>query len=523
MTEEIKKINAWPFQEALKLVKRFEKAPPQKGYVLFETGYGPSGLPHIGTFGEVTRTTMVRRAFQELSDIPTKLFCVSDDMDGLRKVPENLPNQEMLRENLQKPLITVPDPFGTSPSFGAHMNNRLKNFLDTFGFDYEFKSAAELYKGGVFDEKLLLALERYDQIMKIMLPTLGPERRETYSPFLPISPKTGRVLYVPMKSVNAQKGTVVFDDEDGEETELAVTGGHCKLQWKPDFGMRWAALDVDFEMYGKEHLVNGKIYSDICRVLGGNPPVQYNYELFLDEKGDKISKSKGNGISMEEWLRYANPESLSYYMYLTPTRAKRLYFDVIPKSVDEYYTFLGKYKGQSEERRENPAWHIHGGKVPDVHLPVSFALLLNLVGASNSHDKSVLWGFISRYQPDLTPQNAPELDKMVGYAINYYEDFVKPNKKFRAPSEKEKAALIDLAGKLEKLAKTATAEEIQNEVYSIGKEHGFEDLRGWFQALYEILLGASQGPRFGSFVQLYGINETLGLIKKAISGESLAA
>jgi len=511
------KINAWPFEEAAKLVKRFEKAPPAKGYVLFESGYGPSGLPHIGTFGEVTRTTMVRHAFQQLSDIPTKLFCVSDDMDGLRKVPENLPNQEMLQENLQKPLAMVLDPFGTDSSFGEHMNNRLKNFLNTFGFDYEFKSATELYKSGAFDEKLLLALERYDRIMEIMLPTLGSERQDTYSPFLPISPKTGRVLYVPMKSVNAKKGTVVFDDEDGQETELPVTGGNCKLQWKPDFGMRWAALGVDFEMYGKEHLVNGKIYSEICRVLGGNPPVQYNYELFLDEKGQKISKSKGNGISMEDWLRYANPESLSYYMYLTPTRAKRLYFDVIPKSVDEYYTFLTKYKSQTEaEQKENPIWHIHCGNPPKVNLPVSFVLLLNLVGASNSHDKGVLWGFISRYQPDLNAGNAPELDKMVGYAINYYEDFIKPNKKFRAADEKEKTALSELATRLEKLPKNATAEIIQNEIYAVGKENGFEDLRTWFQALYEILLGQRQGPRFGSFVQLYGIHNTLALIKKAL-------
>ncbi len=523
MVEE-KKINAWPFEEAAKLVKRFEKSPPAKGFALFETGYGPSGLPHIGTFMEVFRTTLVRHAFQKLSNIPTRLFCVSDDMDGLRKVPDNIPNREMVTEHLGKPLVDIPDPFDEKESYGAYMNAKLCGFLDHYGFDYEFVSSAANYKKGVYDEKLLEALKNYDKIMELMLPTLGEERQKTYSPFLPISPKTGRVLQVPVLKRDLEKGTITFNDEGGEKTTVPVTGGHCKLQWKPDFGMRWAALQVDFEMYGKEHQPSAPLYNSICRALGGTLPEQYVYELFLDEDGQKISKSKGNGISMEDWLRYANPESLSYYMYQSPRKAKRLHFDVIPKSVDEYYAFLTKYKAQTEaERMENPVWHIHGGNPPDVNLPVSFALLLNLVGASNSHDQGVLWGFISRYRPGLTANTAPELDKLVGYAINYYEDFIKPNKKFRLAGEKEKIALGELASRLEKLPKDATAEIIQNEIYAVGKESGFEDLRGWFQALYEILLGQSQGPRFGSFVQLYGIDNTLALIKKAVSGESLAA
>lgn len=504
---------SWPFVEAKKILERVTRTPPKKGYVLFETGYGPSGLPHIGTFGEVTRTTMVRHAFQQISDIPTKLFCVSDDMDGLRKVPENLPNQELLAGYLNKPLTAVPDPFGTHESYGAHMNSRLRGFLDGFGFDYEFKSATELYKSGSFDERLLLALNRYDQIMKIMLPTLGAERQATYSPFLPISPKTGNVLYVPT-TPNAANGTVSFIDEDGTPTELPVTGGNVKLQWKPDFGMRWAALDVDFEMYGKDHLVNGKIYSDICKVLDGKTPVQFNYELFLDEKGEKISKSKGNGISIEQWLTYASPESLSNYMFAKPQTAKKLYFDVIPKNVDEYLTWVKKYSEAPDA--DNPAYHVHGGNVPKPESDVSFGLLLNLVSASNSEDKATLWGFISAHDAAATPQTCPHLDSLVGYAVRYYHDFIKPNRKFRTATDKEKAAMAELAAELGKTTLT-DAGGLQQIVYDVGKKHEFENLRDWFGALYEVLLGAEQGPRMGSFIALYGVAETVSLITSKLA------
>lgn len=524
---------AWAFEEARKLVARFAKTPPAKGYCLFETGYGPSGLPHIGTFGEVARTTMVRRAFETMSDIPTRLFCISDDMDGMRKVPDNLPQQEMLAGYVGKPLTAVPDPFGTHESYGAHMNARLCAFLDTFGFEYEFKSATELYKNGTYDAMLLNALHRYDAIMKIMIPTLGAERQATYSPFLPISPKTGNVLYVPMKAVDAEKGTITFDDEDGTETTLPVTGGHCKLQWKPDFGMRWAALDVDFEMYGKDHLVNGKLYSAICRVLGGTPPEQFNYELFLDEKGEKISKSKGNGLSIEEWLKYAPTESLSLYMFQSPQRAKRLYFDVIPKAVDEYLTFLAKYPAQTPaEQVENPVWHIHAGKPPAAELPdISFALLLNLAVACNPEDKSVLWGFIGQYAAGATPEKFPMMDALAGYAVRYYHDFVKPNKRYRTPTPEELKAIQHLYDLLQskgqpehKPAEEDYASYLMSLVYEVGREHyGKERMREWFQALYQVLLGQEQGPRMGSFIALYGLQPMLGLMEKTLRGESMAA
>ncbi|MGB1540047.1 MAG: lysine--tRNA ligase, partial [Rickettsiales bacterium] len=400
---------AWPFEEAKKLIDRYGGKCPEKGYVLFETGYGPSGLPHIGTFGEVARTTMVRKALEEMTGWPTKLYCVSDDMDGLRKIPDNIPTPERIEGDLQKPLTSVADPFLTHESYGAHMNAKLKSFLDHFGFEYEFRSATENYQNGDYDEALKNAVKNYDKIMKVMLPTLGEERQQTYSPFLPISPKTGRVLYVPMKNVDATNFTITFDDEGGEEITMPVTGGNVKMQWKPDMGMRWAALGVDYEMYGKDHLANGVLYSRICEILGGKAPEQFCYEMFLDDKGQKISKSKGNGISIDEWLRYATSESLALYMFQSPRKAKRLYFDVIPKAVDEYVTFIGKYHEEEDEvkRLANPVWHIHGGNVPKIETGLSFSLLLNLAAACNPEDASVLWGFITNYKPEDTPETAP--------------------------------------------------------------------------------------------------------------------
>ncbi len=512
---------AWPFQEAKKLVKRYEKKPPEKGYVLFETGYGPSGLPHIGTFGEVARTTMVRRAFEAISDIPTKLISFSDDMDGLRKVPDNVPNRDEMADHLQKPLSDVPDPFGTDPSFGAHNNRMLREFLDGFGFEYEFASASEYYKNGKFDDMLLRACERYDAIMKVMLASLREERQKTYSPFLPISPKSGRVLYVPMKDVNAKDGTITFEDE-GEDLTVPVTGGNVKFQWKPDFGMRWAALDVDFEMYGKEHATNTAIYQKICRILGGKGPEIFTYELFLDENGQKISKSSGNGISMEEWLAYAPPESLSYYMYQKPQTAKRLFFDVIPKAMDEYHQQLRAFPDQElTQQLNNPVYHIHRGQAPASDMAISFSMLLNLASAASAEDKAVLWGFISKYAPDATPASHPGLDAAAEYAVRYFNERVKPEKTYRAPDEKERAALQDLRDRLSSWDGDMDAESLQSLVFAVGKEHEFEPLRAWFSAIYEVLLGASQGPRFGGFVALYGVTETCKLIDDALAGSFL--
>ena len=542
---------AWPFEQARNLLARVLKlrlkdpraaaalvAAGKAGEavaqfpalattpVLFETGYGPSGLPHIGTFNEVVRTTMVRTAFRALTGdtIPTRLLAFSDDMDGLRKVPPNVPNGALLEADLGKPLTVVRDPFGEFDSFAAHNNARLRAFLDAYGFDYEFASSTEYYRSGRFDETLLKALASFDAIQKVMLPTLGEERRATYSPFLPISPKTGRVLQVPTLERHVERGTIVFADEDGTLTETPVTGGHVKLQWKPDWAMRWTALGVDYEMAGKDLIDSVKVSSQICRVLGGVPPEGFNYELFLDEHNQKISKTKGNGLSMEDWQRYGTPESLAYYIFGSPKSAKKLYFDVIPKATDEYLQQLAAYPAQDEAQRlGNPVWHVHGATPPQEGSPVSFGLLLNLVSAANASDKVILWGFLSRYIPGATPASEPLLDRLAGYAIHYYEDFVRPHKTFRCPTDQERGALSDLAVRLRALPDGCQdAELIQGEVYEAGKVAGFEPLRGWFQALYEVLLGQSQGPRFGSFVAIFGIDRTLVLIDGALAGENLA-
>lgn len=512
---------AWPFEEARRIFEKIGGKTPAKGYVLFETGYGPSGLPHIGTFGEVVRTSFVRHAFTLIApEIPTKMFCVSDDIDGLRKVPDNLPNQELVRANLGRPLTSVPDPFGTHESFGHHMNARLRSFLDGFGFSYDFISATQKYKSGAFDQTMLRVLEKYEELMELMIPTLGAERQETYSPFMPIDPESGIVIDKGVKGVNKAKGTVIYVDGKGVEKEIPVTGGNCKLQWKIDFGARWYSLGVDYEIYGKDHQPNERIYREVCRILGGVPPINFTYEMFLSDTGEKISKSKGNGISVEEWLKYAPSESMALFMYQKPKTAKRLYFDVIPKAADEYLAFAQSFPNQEEALQlDSPAFHIHEGKVPPVNFNVSYSLLLNLASACNPENDSVLWGFISKYQSGLTPESSPLLNKMVGCAISYYNDFIKAHKKFRAANEAEKSALLELC----EVLKNATDEQkndgalLQNLVFQVGKNHGYEaKMRDWFLALYQILLGQDQGPRMGSFIALFGIENFVKLVEEKL-------
>ena len=525
--------NAWPFEEARKIVARLKRKP--KDEVIFETGYGPSGLPHIGTFGEVARTTMVRYAFRVLTDdkVRTRLIAFSDDMDGLRKVPDNVPNKEMLSQHLGKPLTRVPDPFGTHASFGEHNNARLRAFLDAFGFEYEFLSSTTCYAAGRFDATLLRVLERFDDVMAVMLPSLREERAQTYSPFLPIDPRTGIVLQVPVVGHDAKAGTITYEDpETRQPVTTPVTGGRCKLQWKPDWAMRWVALDIDYEMAGKDLIDSVKLSGEICRALGATPPEGFNYELFLDEKGQKISKSKGNGITIEEWLRYASPESLSLFMYREPKAAKRLYFDVIPRHVDEYQQHLEGYERQDgRQRLSNPVWHIHSGAPPKADMPISFSMLLTLVSSSNAENAETLWGFIGRYRPGVTAQTHPKLNALVGYAIHYFRDFVLPTKKYRAPNEAERAALIDLRDALSQLPADASAEKIQDVVYEVGRREPFLDRSGkiktkdgkpgvaldWFNMLYQVLLGQEKGPRFGSFVAVYGLQNTIDMIDGALA------
>ena len=536
LQEAAERSKAWPFEEARKIVARLAARGGAGDGVLFETGYGPSGLPHIGTFGEVARTTMVRTAFRVLTGdaIPTRLLCFSDDMDGLRKVPDNVPNKEMMQAHLNQPLTAVPDPFGEYPSFGAHNNARLRRFLDRFGFAYEFASATDYYRSGRFDATLLKMLAAYDEVMAIMLPSLGDERRETYSPFLPISQTTGAVLQVAILERNVDAGTIVYRDPDTDQlVEQPVTGGNVKCQWKADWALRWAALGVDYEMSGKDLIDSVKLSSRICTVLGGTPPEGFNYELFLDEHGQKISKSKGNGLTIDEWLTYASPESLAHFMFQKPKAAKKLHFDVIPRAVDDYFQFVSAFPGQSEEQRlGNASWHIHAGDPPAVEMPITFAMLLNLTAASNAHDKSVLWGFILRHVPGVTPESNPKLDELAGYAVRYFNDFVK--KTYRAPDAVEREALAALNAALARLEAEGEPDgaAIQNAVYEVGRSfERFQDpakkspdgrpgvALTWFETLYQVLLGLERGPRVGSFVAIYGIPETRALIAKALAGE----
>ncbi len=513
----IQETSSWPFVEARKLIKERQKIYEKKGKITLQTGYGPSGLPHIGTFGEVARTTMMVNAIKQIIDIPTEIITFSDDMDGLRKVPENIPNKEILEKNLHKPLTSVPDPFNKFKSFGEHNNEMLKKFLKKFKFNFTFISSTETYKQGKFNDALLLVLEKYEKIIEIILPTLGKERQKTYSPFLPICSKTGKVLEVPIVEIKKKEGKIIYNN-NGEKIETEVKNGKCKLQWKVDWAMRWHAFNVDYEMYGKDLIESAILSNKICKVLGSKSPNGFAYEMFLDEKGEKISKSKGNGITIEQWLNYASPESLSLYMYQNPKRAKKLYADVVPKAVDEYLTCIDKFSEQDEKQKLlNPVWHVHNGNPPKEKSIMPFSVLLNLVGTSNATDKEVLWKFIKKYKKNIKVSDHPILDSLVGYALKYFEDIVKPNKKYRKPNDKEKKALQDLIKRLKDCKENMEPEAIQTIVYSVGKDNGYEDnLREWFKAIYEIIFGDQDGPRLGFFISFFGIKESIELINKYI-------
>ena len=513
----IEKTNAWPFVEAKKILRERKKYIDQKGKIILQTGYGPSGLPHIGTFGEVARTSMLVNALNKLTDLPKEIITFSDDMDGLRKVPENIPNKELLENNLHKPLTIVPDPFKKFNSFGEHNNEMLKTFLNNFNFIYTFKSSSELYKNGFFNETLKLILNKYNEIMDIIIPTLGKERQKTYSPFLPICPDTGVVLEIPVLEIDEKNSKIIFDNF-GKKLEKSILDGHYKLQWKVDWAMRWYALDVDFEMYGKDLIESAILSTKIIKILGKTNPSGFAYELFLDEKGEKISKSKGNGITIDEWLEYASPESLSLFMYQNPKRAKKLYKEIVPKAVDEYLDFIEKGKNQNElQILLNPVWHVHNGTIPKENIIMTFSMLLNLVEASNANSKELLWKFVKKYKPNILEKDHPIFNMLIEYAIKYFNDVIKKNKKYKKPNLDEKKALEALVSALEKCTDEMQPEEIQTKIYSVGKENGYkENLRDWFKLIYEVVFGDENGPRMGFFISFFGVKETQQLIKDKI-------
>ena len=515
--DNLDKTSAWPFVEAKKLLRERKSFIEKKGKIILQTGYGPSGLPHIGTFGEVARTSMMVNALKQLTDLPTEIITFSDDMDGLRKIPENVPNQELLNNNLHKPLTQVPDPFKKFNSFGEHNNEMLKDFLNKFNFKYNFKSSTELYKGGIFNPTLQIILENYKGIMDIIIPTLGNERQKTYSPFLPICPKSGRVLEIPVLEILKEKSKIIFDNS-GEKLEVSILNGECKLQWKVDWAMRWYALDIDFEMYGKDLIESAILSSRIIKLIGKTKPSGFAYELFLDEKGEKISKSKGNGITIDQWLEYAPPESLSLYMYQNPKRAKKLYKEIVPKTIDEYLDFMEKSKTQNNlQLLMNPTWHVHNGNIPKEEIIMSFSMLLNLVEASNADSKGLLWKFVKKYKKNISEKDNPIFDNLVGYAIKYFNDVIRLKKKYKEPSEKEKIALKALVKTLDKCNDKMSPEDIQTLIYSTGKENGYsENLRDWFKLIYEVVFGDENGPRMGFFISFFGVDETKKLISEKI-------
>ena len=515
--ENIEKTNAWPFVEAKKILRERKTFIEKKGKIILQTGYGPSGLPHIGTFGEVARTSMMVNALKQLTNLPTEIITFSDDMDGLRKIPDNVPNQKLLEANLHKPLTEVPDPFEKFKSFGEHNNEMLKNFLDSFNFNYAFKSSTSLYKSGFFNTTLQLILKNYDGIMNIILPTLGKDRQKTYSPFLPICPESGHVLEIPVIEIDKSQSKIIFDNK-GKKLEKSILDGNCKLQWKVDWAMRWYALDIDFEMYGKDLIESAILSTKIIKLIGKNNPSGFAYELFLDEKGEKISKSKGNGITIDQWLEYASPESLSLYMYQNPKRAKKLYKEIVPKAVDEYLDFIEKAKKQDElQILMNPVWHVHNGQIPAENSIMSFSMLLNLVETSNADSKDLLWKFVKKYKPNIHEKDYPIFDGLVGYAIKYFKDVIKSQKNYKLPDKDEKLALEALIKTLEKCNDQMSPEDIQTLIYSTGKENGYsENLRDWFKLIYQVIFGDENGPRMGFFISFFGVNETKELIMKKI-------
>jgi len=511
------KTNAWPFVEAKKILRDKKISIEKKGKITLQTGYGPSGLPHIGTFGEVARTSMIVNALNHLTDIPKEIITFSDDMDGLRKIPDNVPNQELLKQYLHKPLTSVPDPFKKYNSFGEHNNEMLKNFLNQFEFQYNFKSSTVLYKSGFFNSTLQIVLEKYQDIMDIIIPTLGKERQKTYSPFLPICSETGVVLEIPVLEILKEKSKIIFDN-NGKKLEVSILDGNCKLQWKVDWAMRWYALDVDFEMYGKDLIESAILSTKIIKLMGKNNPTGFAYELFLDEKGEKISKSKGNGITIDQWLKYASPESLSLFMYQNPKRAKKLYKEIVPKAVDEYLDFIEKGNNQNElQLLMNPVWHVHNGKMPKEKIIMTFSMLLNLVEASNADTKELLWKFVKKYKKDISENEHPIFDNLISYAIKYFQDVIKQKKKYKKPNDSEKNVLKALINTLETCNDEMTPEDIQTKIYSTGKENGYkENLRDWFKLIYEVVFGDENGPRMGNFISFFGVNETKQLIKDKI-------
>ncbi|MFH2218432.1 MAG: lysine--tRNA ligase [Pseudomonadota bacterium] len=511
----------WPFKEADKLRKRYTETPNIP--VRFETGFGPSGMPHIGTFAEVARTTWVRHAFEFLTRWPTQLIAFSDDMDGLRKVPLNLPQQEMLTENLGRPLCRIPDPFGECESYSAYMNNKLREFLDSYSFDYTFQSSHEAYTRGDFNDGLSVILQKVEDVKAIILPTMSEAKRANWSPFFPICENCGRINSTQVTGYDIENNAIDYscEQEEGEvkscghKGTASIFNGKVKVGWKIDWALRWYSYDIGYEMYGKDLIESARLSGKICRLMGKQPPTGLFYELFLDAKGRKISKSVGKGLTIDSWMSYAPLESLLFYIFQNPKQAKRLFWGIVPRSVDDYLSNLIQYRSMDpEDHPESTIWHLFnkGETVPSYNAAINFSLINNLISAVGADDIDLILEYLKRYDSSMEKYGTV-IEDLVKKAMNYYRDFILPDKKYRTPTEKEKKMFNALRNELAEYDGD-DENELQSLPFNVVRAFD-ESPKNFFKMFYEVLFGQERGPRFGTFVRLVGKEKALSLLDSA--------
>jgi lysyl-tRNA synthetase class 1 len=502
----------WPREEARRLAERVAAYEPERP-VIFQSGFGPSGLPHLGTMAEILRPSFVRKAFHLIEPArPSRLIVFIDDLDGLRKVPENVPNRESVEQYLGMPVAKIPDPFGCCASFADHMVGLLGGFLAPVEVEYELMRAAEMYSSGRFDEGLKLILEKHEEIIAIIAPTLREENRAGWSPFMPICPKCGQVVERAVTAYHAERASVEFTCEKsaggrpgcGFSGEQSVLGGMAKVQWKVDWALRWYVLKVDYELYGKDLTDSARLSGQILRVMGGRPPLGFPFEMFLDEEGRKVSKSVGRGVTVEQWTRYAPIEVLKFFLLLNPRRARKLFLEAIPQYVDEYLDAVREYAAASEEqRRESMLEFVIQSTTPRrFNSALSFGLMMNLVAALGSSDSDFIWKYLVRYDASIggEPDTEAMGRRLMQCALNFYRDFIEPTKKLYTPSDAERAQLKTLDAYLRE-NQDASAEDIEKKIYDLGREN-YEKPGKIFPLLYRSILGQERGPRLGAFIRL---------------------
>ena len=503
----------WPYEEARKLVDRAQGYQPGRP-VIFESGFGPSGLPHLGTMCEVLRPAYVRRALENVGDgRPARLIVFIDDIDGLRKVPESVPHRDEWKRYLGQPVARIPDPFGCCKSFADHMIDLLSKFLAPVEVDLELARASEMYASGRFDDALKLMLDKREDIIRVITPTLREENRAGWSPFMPICPACGQVNSTRVVAYHPDRAAVEFSCERdfggahgcGHRAEQSVLGGNAKVGWKVDWALRWYVLKVDYELYGKDLIDSARLSGQILRLLGGKPPIGFPFEMFLDEEGHKISKSVGRGVTVDDWQRYAPIEVLKYFLLLSPRRARKLFIETIPQYVDEYLDALREYaRADNVEARRNMALEfvLQSRSSRRFDSSLTYSMTMNLVAALGSSDRDLIWKYLTRYDPAIAGDAETEAlgRTLMDCALNYYADFIEPTKKRYAPNNSEREQLKKLIEFLE-ANPDAPGDEIEKKIYDLGREY-YPKPGNIFPLLYRVLLGQDRGPRLGAFIRL---------------------